>query len=96
MSVIKKILSGFLWEGKMAFGVERPVSSKEYSSLAILFIEDFSEWYARLEGMTFLLMVRVVRRVFLVFVRGKTRRFDKVILRSLTHSSRRVAAFFMS
>lgn len=67
--MIEKILSGFSWEGKVAFKVERLVSSEEYSSLAVLF-ENFSKWYALLEGMTFLFIVRVTSWVFLILVKG--------------------------
>lgn len=55
----------------MAFRVEQPISSKEYSSLAVLFIKDFSKWYALVGGMTLLLMVWTVRRVLLIFARGE-------------------------
>lgn len=58
----------------MAFGVERAVSSKEYSSLVVLFIEDFFEWNGLLEDMTLLLMVRAVRQVFLIVARVKEMR----------------------
>lgn len=60
----------------MGFGVEHPVSSKDYSSLTVLFIEDFSE-YALIEGMILLLMVEVVSWVILILTKGKTMRLGQ-------------------
>lgn len=45
-------------------GSEWPVFLKEYFLNAMSFAEDFSEWYALLEGITFLLKVEVVHGVF--------------------------------
>lgn len=59
----------------LAFGLDElkwPIISREYFSLDVSFIENFSEQYAVLEGMSLLLMVRTVQLVFLIMEKGKT------------------------
>lgn len=68
------------WPGRdLSFEAHRSkwtAFSKEHLPRIVFLIECLSQWYALLKGMTLLLMVRTVYRVFLVFAKRKTIYFE--------------------